>query len=175
MNTHQHSINKIKINKRYQGGFTLTELMITIGIMAIALGLAAPSLTDFIENNRMTTTANKLVSAINYARNEAVSRRENVRISGDDSGWWVDVVPLTTSTTQRIADYNLDQNMVLRISDNSVSGITFSPSGFRDMSAAPSSFFFTVCNPANNFNRIVTVNAAGTTTVTKGTTGCPSP
>lgn len=55
-------------------GFTLIELMVTVSVLAIILGLAAPSFRDFILNNRLTAQINDLVADISYARSEAAVR-----------------------------------------------------------------------------------------------------
>ena len=53
-------------------GFTLMELMFTLAVAAVLLGLAAPSFTDILKNTRLTTQMNNLASAINFTRSEAV-------------------------------------------------------------------------------------------------------
>ena len=60
-------------------GYTLLELMITLTVAGILMGVAVPSFTSVIDSNRLTTYANDLVTALNYARSEAIKR--NLRIS----------------------------------------------------------------------------------------------
>lgn len=55
-------------------GFTLMELMITLSVAAILLGLAAPSFVDILKNTRLSTQMNNLASAINFTRSEAIKR-----------------------------------------------------------------------------------------------------
>jgi type IV fimbrial biogenesis protein FimT len=62
-------------------GFTLTELMITVTILAILLGIGVPSFVDFIRDNRVSTEVNHLATALNFARSEAVRRGVPVSIS----------------------------------------------------------------------------------------------
>lgn len=56
-------------------GFTLLELMLTITVAGVILGLGAPSMAEFIRNSRMTSSANDVLAALHMARTEAVKRR----------------------------------------------------------------------------------------------------
>lgn len=56
-------------------GFTLLELMLTVTVAGIILGLGAPNMADFIRNSRMTSSANDVLAALHMARTEAVKRR----------------------------------------------------------------------------------------------------
>jgi type IV fimbrial biogenesis protein FimT len=57
-----------------QSGYTLMELMITLSIAGIVLGLAVPGMNQFIKNERLTTTTNMLLTDLMLARSEAVER-----------------------------------------------------------------------------------------------------
>ncbi len=61
-----------------KAGFTLVELMVTLAVAAILLSIAAPSFSDFIQNNRITSTTNNLIAHLQYARSEAVSKGQAV-------------------------------------------------------------------------------------------------
>ena len=167
----------VKINTKARtdtkNGFTLIEMMIVIAILTIAIGLAAPNLQSFLNQNKLTTSTNKLVNAINIARNEAIARRENVSVITSSRGWQISAVPLTTTTATVVLVYQLDDNILLDFDDNTITGVTFSPDGYRDLSGNTNSFNITVCNPDWDSNRIISVNSAGLTRVTKSTGGCP--
>lgn len=61
-------------------GLTLIELVITISVAAILLAVAAPSFSEIIKNNRMTTQLNELVAGLNVARSEAIKRADFVTV-----------------------------------------------------------------------------------------------
>jgi type IV fimbrial biogenesis protein FimT len=52
-------------------GFTLVEMMITLAVAAVLIGLAAPAFNDYLAQRRMTNAINDLALAITYARSEA--------------------------------------------------------------------------------------------------------
>ena len=53
-------------------GFTLIELMVTVAVAAILMGVAVPAMHSMIQNNRVTSAANSLIGAYNLARSEAI-------------------------------------------------------------------------------------------------------
>lgn len=64
--------------KESMKGFTLIELMVAISLALIILSYGVPSFSSFIKNGRVTTLTNNLVTDINYARSEAVTRGASV-------------------------------------------------------------------------------------------------
>jgi type IV fimbrial biogenesis protein FimT len=74
-----HPNNKTQLrehlmNKYQQLGMTMIELLVTVSIVAILATMAAPSLREMVENNRLTALNNQLVSTLNYVRAESVKR-----------------------------------------------------------------------------------------------------
>jgi type IV fimbrial biogenesis protein FimT len=65
--------------RRRSVGFTLVELVVTIAVLAILTAVAYPNMTAMINGQRLTSTANELVGALQIARNEAI--RRNLRVA----------------------------------------------------------------------------------------------
>lgn len=61
-------------------GFTLVELLITLAVAAITLGIGVPTFQDTIVRNRLTTQTNEILTAVNLARSEAVKRNRTVTV-----------------------------------------------------------------------------------------------
>jgi len=59
-------------------GFTLIELLVTLAILAIIAVIAAPSLQNFVLNNRIQSQAAALTSSLAFARTEAITRGTRV-------------------------------------------------------------------------------------------------
>lgn len=57
-----------------QAGLTLVELMIVVALMAIVASLAGPSFNNYMVMQRLRSVQAQLVTDLNYARSEAVSR-----------------------------------------------------------------------------------------------------
>lgn len=70
--------------KARSAGFTLLEIMLVIALVAILLGLGAPSFAEFMRNSRITGKANDLLAALNLARTEAIKRHVPVTVCASD-------------------------------------------------------------------------------------------
>lgn len=105
------------MNGREAGrGFTLIEMMVTLALITIIISLGVPMYGQFTQSSHLTSRTSELVSAINLARSEAVTRRVDVRlaaIGGDwTQGWEVldnaATVPLLRRDDYRNADVGYD-------------------------------------------------------------------
>lgn len=71
-----------------QQGFTLGELLMVLAITGILTALAAPSFSQFIENQRMKSMASDLNASLTLTRSEAIKRNTNVTMSPTTAGAW---------------------------------------------------------------------------------------
>ena len=69
----------------YKKGFTIIELMVTLAVLAIVLGIAIPSFNSQIQRNGSLGLGEEFVSALNFARTEAIKRRAPVSICASNA------------------------------------------------------------------------------------------
>lgn len=62
-------------------GFTIVELMVVVAIAAILIVVAAPSFAEFLAKRRVEGAMAELVTDVQFARSEAISRNARVRMS----------------------------------------------------------------------------------------------
>lgn len=55
-------------------GFTMVELLVTVAVSAILLGISVPNFRTFIQNNRIAGATADFVAAISKARTESLKR-----------------------------------------------------------------------------------------------------
>src|SRR5438552_2966059 len=68
------------MNLRRQHGFTLWELLITMLVAGVLIGIGVPNVMEFQRNSAMTAAANQLLTGLIIARTEAVKRQVPVGV-----------------------------------------------------------------------------------------------
>lgn len=88
----------------------MIELMITVVVASIVLGIALPSFQQQISNNRSAALGEDFASAINFVRSEAVKRATRVSLCASSDGLtcvgaWTDgfIAFVDTVTTDKAA------------------------------------------------------------------------
>lgn len=84
-------------------GFTLTELMITVVIMAILMAIAVPSFQSIIAGQRIKSATYDMFSTLTFARSEAIKRNADVTVAQASGGWqngWTVTVGTSTLSQQ---------------------------------------------------------------------------
>lgn len=152
-------------------GFTLIELMVTIAIAAILLGVAIPNFSSVIISNRLTANTNEFITSLNLARSEAIKRGQHVVVRKTGTNWedgWQVFVDLDRSTAakENVLDAGTDielrvypalpTNLTLR-GNSFVNFIRYQPNG---TSNQPGSF--AMCNDGSVTGaKLMIINAVG--------------
>ncbi len=91
--TMQANNEKKMIGKKVAKGFSLTELMIAIAILAVMVTVAVPGYTSIMASKRITIAANELASAFNFSLSKALAKNKAVTMEAVDgsfaAGWTV--------------------------------------------------------------------------------------
>jgi type IV fimbrial biogenesis protein FimT len=69
-----------------QRGFSLGEVLATLGVIGVSLSLAVPSFERVTQSNLRATTINELVTTLHVARSEALARNATVAICPSADG-----------------------------------------------------------------------------------------
>lgn len=111
-------------------GFTFIELVMTLAIVAIMSSLALSFSEAFLQDNRISTANNSLISSINLARSVAVTRGQRASICASRDGasctgtaWELGWIVFTDSGVAGVVD-GTDQ--VVKISNKTGIGVSVS-------------------------------------------------
>ncbi|MGP9691460.1 pilus assembly FimT family protein [Psychrobacter sp. AOP30-A2-5] len=142
------STNNLPLTPRTtNSGFTLIELMVTIAVLAIIVGIAAPSISNQLANQRVKSTTATLVNALKEAKVESILRRQNVTVIYTNT---------TTPKTIRlqaggndISSYSISDKSVVTqtITPSTVSNIVFQPN---KKMANNATVVYTICDSGSN-------------------------
>lgn len=159
-----------------QSGFTATELLIGMAIIAIVATLAVPTLGNLLENSRLTTTTNMLVEALMTARSEAVKRGQPVRVVPSVGAIGVRVVVSSDNSLVRSFDNEISTNdgaespVFLQFSQN-IAFVEYQANGIRSGGATDVSIY--VCNKNKTKGRRIDLGVTGSTQVEQLEGACP--
>lgn len=158
-------------------GFTLLELLFVVAIAAILLSFALPSFQATVQSNQLASCSNKVVTAIQFAKSEAITSRRTIHVAQN-----------TASTTQpafRVGEDTNGNNSIEDaelIQDFSCSGegltitagsnfVSFNASGFR--ADGLGTMVFTTCNAVSNGKVLTLSTGGGLSTTDAASGGCP--
>src|SRR5262245_16509306 len=69
-----------------QRGITIIEIMVTLAIAAVLIGLAVPAFNGFVAQRTLTAQVNDFLVSVQYARSEAGRRGATVSVQAVNAG-----------------------------------------------------------------------------------------
>jgi type IV fimbrial biogenesis protein FimT len=76
----------LNISTNCQRGFSLAELLATMGIAALLLSVGLPGLASFAKNARQVSVANEMLGDFHYARDLAITNNARVTVCPSSDG-----------------------------------------------------------------------------------------
>jgi len=159
------------MKSKYENGFTLYELLVTMLIVGIVMTIGIPNMSAFTANSRMTTTANDLHSSFMLARSEAARSKTNITIcasansldaaancNGNFDDGWIIFVDIDGDLQRAGAGENIlrrnpaiDSNINININSNATY-FSFAPTGLGrgDVGGVPAFQTAVLCDDRGN-------------------------
>lgn len=116
---------------RKEKGFTLVELIVVLGISALMLSMAVPSMGTFLSKSRQAGTINDFIASVRMARSTAIEANTDVTICPSADGlncenvdWHEGWIVFKDLDNNQVVDEN---DTIVRIYDR-VDGIDIRPS-----------------------------------------------
>lgn len=116
---------------RKEKGFTLVELIVVLGISALMLSMAVPSMGKFLSNSRQAGAINDFVGSVRMARSTAIEANTDVTICPSAGGlncenvdWHEGWIVFKDLDNNQVVDEN---DTIVRIYDRA-DGINIRPS-----------------------------------------------
>src|SRR5690242_18883734 len=108
-------------------GFTLVELMTVVSILAVMLGILAPSFSDILTSQQAKGMTYDLTSDLMLARNEALKRNVSISITPAGGSWAQGWTVATVATAEQLSQRN-PGTLTVTV-NNAPAAIRFDPNG----------------------------------------------
>ncbi len=175
--------------KKRHSGFTMIELIITIAIVGILAGMAAPSMSVMLKNNRLATIINDLTGDLALARSESAKRGHRVTLCVSSTGtgctastdWAVGRIAFVDQNGNGAVDAGdtilqvspaLSGNTVLSFKDTTLTSlgvIQYRPKGVTDETG-----IFKLCDDrTGTFGREIAISNTGRASLAATGIACP--
>lgn len=141
----------LKPHTRARRGFTLVELMVTVALMALLLGLAAPSFGTWTRNAQVRTVSDALGNGVRLAQAEAVRRNRQMvffltnntactaAIASNNNGsfWSIRTVPLLAGEASDVVQCGVLSDSAGGVALTGPQALCFNSGGRQVANAAP--------------------------------------
>jgi prepilin-type N-terminal cleavage/methylation domain-containing protein len=124
----------VQLNARIQDarGFSLIELMLVAGLIAVVAGIAVARMDTFVKSTRADSTLDQMMNSLRVARDRAIGERRNfeVRFLTPDH-IQIARVEIPGPATTVVSDVHLENNFTFQI----ISGVPDTPDAFGNSTA----------------------------------------
>jgi type IV fimbrial biogenesis protein FimT len=171
------------LERPWQKGFSIVELMITVAIVAIVSSIALPNFRELIVQNRLSSQANELVAGVSLARTAAIESNSgggfcpaNASLTGCGGSWQNGWVVWADANGNGSADPDEVLSVGTISQQDLLAGLPEIRFDGRGRRAAPApgagnatlSLSAVECPTGKGFVRTLTVNPVGSVTAGKG-------
>ena len=139
-------------------GFTLTEALVVLSIVAVVLAIGAPNLSHLIASMNARSASFDLIGDLALARSEAIKRNANVAVQPVDGNWAQGWRIVSGGTTLRQHEA---LPSVLTVATNGFAGdLEFRPNGRLGDDVAPANVSWRIAS-TNATPRCVVITPTG--------------
>lgn len=151
-------------------GFTLIELMVTVTILAIMMGIGIPSFRTFLANQRIKSASTELMASVLISRSEAIKRNATVNLTPLNSTTWAGGWTVTTVQGTTTIDVHRQQSLDgVTITQKNASNTAVSPSAVSFGSTGrPAAKAYFQISGVGDAVRCIKLDAIGIPTSTSG-------
>ena len=116
-------------NRLSRNGFTLTELMVVIGIIILVSLVTIPAMIPFLRGQRLRSGARTVQSAVLGARTQAIRRRATVDLIFDATLQYMQIVDVSDASNYVVLGKGAKLPDTISFT-GAVTTINFSPFGY---------------------------------------------
>lgn len=147
--------------RRRAAGFTMIELLVSLGVLAILLAFAGPSLSTMAASQQVRSAAYDIYSTLTHARSEALTRNVPVTVAPVDGDW-----ALGWTVTEPGGAVLRRQGAYPRVTLSGPAQVVFSEEGRPSSVAVP--FGFSAPDVAEDNQRCVRLRLNGRSSLSRG-------
>ena len=144
-----------RMTKMSETGTTVTELMVSVAVAALLMGVMAAGLQAIVDHVNLQAATSEVVGDLRYARILAMEERQPIEVSLDTDQISVTLLRNGDSTKPVQAPRFLRQRSVRTMHSTGGSSLSFSPHG---TNATPTTL---TLEGRNGDRRVVTVSLTG--------------
>jgi type IV fimbrial biogenesis protein FimT len=131
------------VRRAGQRGVTLVELMVTLVLMSLLLGLAAPNFRVWMRNAQVRTVSDALQNGMRLAQNEALRRSRQVvffltsdaactagiSANGNGTNWSIRTVPMTAGESSVVVQCGVLSDVAAGVAVTGPTAVCFNSMG----------------------------------------------